>query len=60
MYAQGDRLAGLTAGNTFTPSGTFGAEPNCFRVAALDTNDRESQRSNEVCATPVEDAHSTR
>jgi chitodextrinase len=60
IYAQGDRLAGLTAGNTFTPSGTFGAEPNCFRVAALDTNDRESQRSNEVCATPVEDAHSTR
>jgi chitodextrinase len=54
VYAQGDRLAGLTAGNTFTPSGTFGAEPNCFRVAALDTNDRESSRSNEVCATPVE------
>ena len=54
IYAQGDRLAGLTADNAFTPSGTFGAEPNCFRVAALDTNNRESSRSNEVCATPGE------
>lgn len=60
VYAQGDRLAGLTAGNTFTPSGTFGAEPNCFRVAALDTNDRESPRSNEVCAAPAEGAQSSR
>ena len=60
IYAQGDRLAGLTAGNTFTPSGTFGAEPNCFRVAALDTNDRESAKSNEICATPGEGAAATR
>ncbi len=54
IYAQGDRLAGLTADNAFTPSGTFGAEPNCFRVAALDTNNRESSRSNEVCATSAD------
>ncbi len=54
VYAQGDRLAGLTADNAFTPSGTFGAEPNCFRVAALDTNNRESSRSNEVCATSAD------
>lgn len=58
VYAQGDRLVGLTAGNTFTPSGSVGAEPNCYRVAALDTKDRESPRSNEVCAKPTEGAHS--
>lgn len=60
VYAQGDRLAGLTSGNTFTPSGTFGAEPSCYRVAALDTNDRESPKSNEVCATPTEGTQSAR
>lgn len=56
VYSQGDRLAGLASGNTFTPSGTLGAEPSCFRVAALDANDRESPKSNEVCATSGEGA----
>jgi chitodextrinase len=60
VYAQGYGEVGLTAGNTFTPSGRFGAEPNCFRVSALETNDRESPKSNEVCATSAEAAHSAK
>ncbi len=50
VYAQGNRSVGLTGANTFTPSGKLGAEPNCFRVAAVDEQGRESPRSNEICA----------
>jgi len=41
---------GLTKDNTFTPLGRLSAKPNCFRVAAVDSEGRESPRSNEVCA----------
>jgi chitodextrinase len=51
VYAQGNRDVGLTAATTFTPAGRLGAEPNCFRVAAVDTTGRESAKSNEACAT---------
>ncbi len=51
VYAQGGRSAGMTGGNTFTPSGRLGAEPSCFRVVAVDTVGNESPKSNEVCAS---------
>lgn len=54
VYAQGDGSAGLTAANTFTPSGRLGAKPSCFRVSAVDAAGRESPKSNEVCATSAE------
>jgi chitinase len=59
VYA-GDRAVGLTSANTFTPSGRLGAEPNCFRVSAVDASDRESPKSNEVCAASGEGALSAR
>jgi len=51
---------GVTSANTFTPSGRLGAEPSCFRVSAVDASDRESPKSNEVCATSAEGALSAR
>jgi chitodextrinase len=60
VYAQGNRDVGLTSGNTFTPSGRLGAEPNCFRVAAVDTTGRESSKSNEACATGADGPVTTR
>jgi chitodextrinase len=60
VFAKGDRTVGLTSGNTFTPSGRLGAEPSCFRVAAVDASDRESPKSNEVCATSAEGPVSAR
>jgi chitodextrinase len=51
VYAQGKEV-GITGANTFTPSGRLGAEPNCFRIAAMDREGRESPKSNEICARP--------
>jgi chitodextrinase len=50
VYAQGNKRVGLTSSNTFTPGGTMGAQANCYRVAAFDSEGRESPRSNEICA----------
>jgi chitodextrinase len=50
IYANGTKSVGLTRGNTFNPSGRIGAQADCYRVAALDDEGRESPRSNEVCA----------
>jgi chitinase len=50
IYANGTKSVGLTRGNTFNPSGRIGAQADCYRVAALDDEGRESPRSNEICA----------
>jgi len=50
IYENGTRSVGLTRGNTFNPSGRVGAQADCYRVAAVDDQSRESPRSNEVCA----------
>jgi fibronectin type 3 domain-containing protein len=50
VYAQGNKRVGLTSSNTFTPGGAMGAQANCYRVAAFDSEGRESPRSNEICA----------
>jgi hypothetical protein len=50
VYATGDKSVGMTRGNTFNPSGRMGAKADCYRVAAVDDQGRESGRSNEVCA----------
>ena len=49
VYSEG-KSVGLTKSNTFTPSGRLGGKSNCYRVAAVDAQGRESPRSNEVCA----------
>ena len=46
----GTKSVGLTRGSTFNPSGKMGAKADCYRVAAVDDQMRESPRSNEVCA----------
>ena len=43
------RVVGLTRWNTFNPSGRMGARADCYRVAAVDDQSRESPPSNEVC-----------
>jgi len=53
VYAQGDKVVGLTRFATYEPSGRMAAQPNCFRVSAVDSQGRESGRSNEVCARPA-------
>jgi chitodextrinase len=53
VYAQGDRVVGLTRFATYEPSGRMAAQPSCFRIAAVDRRGRESGRSNEVCARPA-------
>jgi chitodextrinase len=53
VYAQGDKVVGLTRFATYEPSGRMAAQPNCFRVSAVDSQGRESGRSNEVCARPL-------
>jgi chitodextrinase len=53
IYANGTKSVGLTRWNTFTPSGRMGARADCYRVAAVDDQLRESPHSNEVCASPV-------
>jgi len=50
IYENGTKSVGLTRGNTFNPSGRMGARADCYRVAAVDDQMRESPRSNEVCA----------
>jgi hypothetical protein len=50
VYENGTKGVGLTRGNTFNPSGKIGAKADCYRVAAVDGQMRESPRSNEVCA----------
>jgi chitodextrinase len=50
IYENDNKSVGLTRGNTFNPSGRMGARADCYRVAALDDQGRESRRSNEVCA----------
>jgi chitodextrinase len=53
VYAQGDKVVGLTRFATYEPSGRMAAQPNCFRVSSVDPQGRESGRSNEVCARPT-------
>jgi chitodextrinase len=50
IYENDNKSVGLTRGNTFNPSGRMGARADCYRVAAVDDQGRESRRSNEVCA----------
>jgi chitodextrinase len=50
VYANGSTKIGWTGRNDFTPSGSLGAKADCYRVAAVDREGRESPRSNEVCA----------
>lgn len=50
IYADGMRSVGLTRWHTYTSSGRVGARESCYRVAAVDSESRESPPSNEVCA----------
>jgi fibronectin type 3 domain-containing protein len=54
VYSDGGHKIGRTGSNTFTPSGTLGAKPNCYKVVAVDATGRESTASNQVCATATE------
>jgi len=51
IYANGTKVVGLTRWNTFNPSGRMGARDDCYRVAAVDDQSRESPPSNQVCTT---------
>jgi chitodextrinase len=51
IYENGTKSVGLTRHSTFNPSGRMGARADCYRVAAVDDQARESPRSNEVCAS---------
>ena len=53
IYENGMKSAGLTRSNTFNPSGRMGARADCYRVAAVDDQNRESPPSNEACTTAV-------
>ena len=50
IYEGRTKSVGLTRWNTFNPSGRMGARADCYRVAAVDDQLRESPPSNEACA----------
>ena len=60
IYENGTRSVGLTRSSTYNPSGRMGARADCYRVAAVDDQARESPHSNEVCASLASGAVSQR
>lgn len=53
IYSGGMRSVGLTRWNIFNSSGRMGARADCYRVAAVDDQNRESPPSNEACTVAV-------
>ena len=60
IYENGTKSVGLTRSSTYNPSGRMGARADCYRVAAVDDQARESPQSNEVCASLASGAVSQR
>jgi chitodextrinase len=60
IYENGTKSVGLTRHSTYNPSGRMGARADCYRVAAVDDQSRESPHSNEVCAPVIAGAVSQR
>ena len=60
VYENGTKSVGLTRSSTYNPSGRMGARADCYRVAAVDDQGRESPHSNQVCASLASGAVSLR